>query len=125
MGGETGGGTTPPAADPTPGLTNISATLSGTIAWAGCVVENPAYIKNGEVVFHFTSSSHTTSATYNVGSTQTYAQVSNVQLNTATTYNVYASCTASNGSTVTSESCSLTVLIRYLYMTPLLFPTSE
>ena len=94
--------------DPTPGLTNISASLNGTLAWAGCVVESPEYITNGLVTFHFTSSSHSTSATYNVGTTKTYAEVSNVQLNAATTYSVYASCTATNGTAVTSSSTSLT-----------------
>ena len=78
------------------------------MAWAGCVVESPEYITNGLVTFHFSSSSHSTSATYNVGSTQTYAQVSNVQLNAATTYTVYASCSATNGTAVTSSSTSLT-----------------
>ena len=72
------------------------------------MVESPEYITNGLVTFHFTSSSHTTTATYNVGTTQTYAQVSNVQLNVATTYSVYASCTATNGTAVTSSSTSLT-----------------
>ena len=72
------------------------------------MVESPEYITNGLVTFHFSSSSHSTSATYNVGSTQTYAQVSNVQLNAATTYTVYASCSATNGTAVTSSSTSLT-----------------
>lgn len=72
------------------------------------MVDSPAYITNGLVTFHFTSSSHTTSATYNVGTTQTYAQVSNVQLEAATTYSVYASCTATNGTTVTSTTTTLT-----------------
>ena len=94
--------------DPTPGLTNISASLNGTLASAGCVVESPEYITNGVVTFHFTSSSHSTTATYNVGTTQTYAQVNNVQLEAATTYSVYASCTATNGTAVTSASTSLT-----------------
>ena len=94
--------------DPTPGLTNISASLNGTLASAGCVVESPEYITNGVVTFHFTSSSHSTSATYNVGSTQTYAQVSNVQLEAATTYSVYASCSATNGESVRSNSTTLT-----------------
>ena len=75
-------------------------------------MENPAYIKNGEVVFHFISSSHTTSATYNVGSTKTYAEVSNVQLNWATTYSVYATCTATNGTTVESGKYNLTVAAK-------------
>ena len=78
------------------------------MASAGCVVESPEYIANGVVTFHFTSSSHSTSATYNVGSTQTYAQVSNVQLEAATTYSVYASCSATNGESVRSNSTTLT-----------------
>ena len=93
--------------DPPPGLTNISASLNGTLASAGCVVESPEYITNGLVTFHFTSSSHSTTATYNVGTTQTYAQVNNVQLEYDTTYTVYASCTATNGTAVTSASTSL------------------
>lgn len=72
------------------------------------MVESPEYITNGDVTFHFTSSSHTTSATYNVGTTQTYAQVSNVELEYDTTYTVYASCTATNGTAVTSSSTTLT-----------------
>ena len=71
-------------------------------------MESPEYITNGVVTFHFTSSSHSTSATYNVGTTQTYAQVSNVQLEAATTYSVYASCTATNGTAVTSTTTTLT-----------------
>ena len=71
------------------------------------MVESPEYITNGLVTFHFTSSSHSTTATYNVGTTQTYAQVNNVQLEAATTYSVYASCTATNGTAVTSASTSL------------------
>ena len=80
------------------------------MAWAGCVVESPEYISNGLVTFHFnaTNGSHTTSASYSVGTTQTYAQVSNVQLKAATTYKVYASCTATNGSTVTSPNYEIT-----------------
>ena len=76
------------------------------------MVENPAYIKNGEVVFHFTSASHTTTATYNVGTTKTYAEVSNVQLNASTTYKVYASCTATNGTAVESTKYELTVAAK-------------
>ena len=72
------------------------------------MVESPEYITDGVVTFHFTSSSHSTSATYNVGTTQTYAQVSNVQLEAATTYSVYASCTATNGTAVTSTTTTLT-----------------
>lgn len=72
------------------------------------MVESPEYITNGVVTFHFTSSSHSTSATYNVGTTQTYAQVSNVQLEYDTTYSVYATCDATNGTAVRSESTSLT-----------------
>ena len=72
------------------------------------MVESPEYISNGDVTFHFTSSSHTTSATYNVGTTQTYAQVSNVELEYNTTYTIYASCTATNGTAVTSASTTLT-----------------
>ena len=71
-------------------------------------MESPEYITNGVVTFHFTSSSHSTTATYNVGTTQTYAQVSNVQLEAATTYSVYASCTATNGTAVTSTTTTLT-----------------
>lgn len=83
------------------------------------MVESPEYITNGVVTFHFTSSSHTTTATYNVGTTQTYAQVSNVQLNAATTYSVYASCTATNGTAVTSSSTSLTTPV------PAVMPTES
>ena len=72
------------------------------------MVDSPAYITNGLVTFHFTSSSHTTSATYNVGTTQTYAQVSNVQLEYNTTYSVYASCTATNDTAVKSGTTTLT-----------------
>ena len=68
------------------------------------MVESPEYITNGVVTFHFSSSSHSTSATYNVGTTQTYAQVSNVQLEYDTAYTVYASCTATNGTAVTSSN---------------------
>ena len=73
-------------------------------------MESPEYISNGLVTFHFnaTNGSHTTSASYSVGTTQTYAQVSNVQLKAATTYKVYASCTATNGSTVTSPNYEIT-----------------
>ena len=57
------------------------------------MVENPAYITNGVVTFNFNAKdgTHSTSATYNVGTTQTYAQVSNVQLNAGKTYTIYAS----------------------------------
>ena len=72
------------------------------------MVERPEYITNGTVTFHFKSNTHSTSATYNVGSTQTYAQVSGVQLEYDTTYSVDASCTATNGTAVTSSSTSLT-----------------
>ena len=72
------------------------------------MVESPEYIANGVVTFHFTSSSHSTSATYNVGTTKTYAEVSNVQLEYNTTYSVYASCTATNGATVKSGTTTLT-----------------
>ena len=78
------------------------------MASASCVVESPEYITNGVVTFHFTSSSHSTTATYNVGTTKTYAEVSNVQLEWETTYSVYASCTATNGNAVTSSSTTLT-----------------
>ena len=105
--------------DPTPGLTNISASLNGAVAWAGCVVESPEYITNGVVTFHFTSSSHSTTATYNVGTTQTYAQVSNVQLEAATTYSVYATCTATNGTAVTSTTTTLTTPV------PAVMPSEE
>ena len=71
-------------------------------------MESPEYITNGVVTFHFTSSSHSTSATYNVGTTQTYAEVSNVQLEYDTAYTVYASCTATNGTAVTSTTTTLT-----------------
>ena len=72
------------------------------------MVESPEYITNGLVTFHFTSSSHSTSATYNVGTTKTYAEVSGVQLEYDTTYSVYASCTATNGTAVRSSNTSLT-----------------
>ena len=81
------------------------------------MVESPEYISNGDVTFHFTSSSHTTSATCNVGTTQTYAQVSNVELEYDTAYTVYASCTATNGTAVTSASTTLT--------TPKVMPTES
>lgn len=81
------------------------------------MVESPEYISNGDVTFHFTSSSHTTSATYNVGTTKTYAEVSNVQLEYDTAYTVYASCTATNGTAVTSSSTTLT--------TPKVMPTES
>ena len=87
------------------------------MASAGCVVESPEYISNGDVTFHFTSSSHSTTATYNVGTTQTYAEVSNVQLEYDTAYTVYASCTATNGTAVTSSSTTLT--------TPKVMPTES
>lgn len=83
------------------------------------MVDSPEYITNGVVTFHFTSSSHTTSATYNVGTTQTYAQVSNVQLEYNTTYSVYASCTATNGTAVTSASTTLTTPV------PTVMPTES
>ena len=83
------------------------------------MVDSPEYITNGVVTFHFTSSSHTTSATYNVGTTQTYAQVSNVQLEYNTTYSVYASCTATNGTAVTSDSTTLTTPV------PTVMPTES
>ena len=72
------------------------------------MVESPEYITNGVVTFHFTSSSHSTTATYNVGTTKTYAEVNNVQLEYDTTYSVYATCDATNGTAVRSESTSLT-----------------
>ena len=72
------------------------------------MVESPEYITNGVVTFHFTSSSHSTTATYNVGTTQTYAQVSNVQLEYDTTYSVYATCDATNGTAVKSGATTLT-----------------
>ena len=74
-------------------------------------MEYPAYISNGVVTFHFNAkdNSHSTTATYNVGTTQTYAQVSNVQLNMGKTYTIYASCKATNGTSVTSPNYELTV----------------
>ena len=74
------------------------------------MVENPAYITNGVVTFNFNAKdgTHSTSATYNVGTTQTYAQVSNVQLNAGKTYTIYASCKATNGTTVKSANYELT-----------------
>ena len=81
------------------------------------MVESPEFITNGVVTFHFTSSAHTTSATYNVGTTHTYAQVSNVQLEDDTTYSVYATCTATNDTAVKSETTTLT--------TPKVMPTED
>ena len=109
MGNGSGGEVAPPAVDPTPGLTNISASLDGNLASASCEVENPAYITNGEVTFYFTSTSHSTSAICNVDSTQSSAEVKDVELEWATTYTVYATCKATNGTTATSPKMTLAV----------------
>ena len=94
--------------DPTPGLSSLEAGVSGTTAWAGCVVSNPEYV-DGDVTFTFTATdgSHTTTATYNIGGYETYAYVENVTLRTAKTYNVTASCVATNGTTVYSDSTTV------------------
>ena len=103
-----GGGSgdiTPPA----PVLSSLEAGADGSKAWAGCVVENPQSIANGEVRFVFNSSNgSTTTASYNVGTTETYAMVSDITL-AAASYDVYATCTATDGSTINSNHSTLTI----------------
>ncbi|MEE1098491.1 MAG: DNA/RNA non-specific endonuclease [Alistipes sp.] len=86
----------------------MEASVEGTTAWAGCVVENPAYISTGEVTFHFVASgSESVTASYNVGGYQTYAQVQGVELKAGTEYSVYASCKATNGESVVSNTTTI------------------
>lgn len=97
---------TPPAADPTPGLTNLTASVSGATAWAGCVISEPAYVSNGQVYFQFTplSDSEVVEAVFDCRGVETYARVSDVALALGTTYLVQAYCLATNGDTVFSEN---------------------
>lgn len=103
------GGSSGDTETPNPVLSWLEAGVNGDKAWAGCVVENPQYIVDGDVHFVFKANNgSTTTASYNVGTIETYAMVSDVTLATAT-YEVYATCTATNGSTVKSNSYTLTV----------------
>lgn len=88
----------------------MTASVSGTTGWAGCVISEPAYVVDGQVYFVFTAtdSSDTVTGIFDCLGTQTYAQVSNIALQAGTTYTVHAWCTATNGDTVLSNSATIT-----------------
>lgn len=96
---------TPPTADPTPGLTNLTASVSGVLGWAGCVISEPAYVVDGQVYFTFTpTTGEPITGIYDCSGGSTYAEVNNIELQAGTTYTVHASCTATNGTYVLSDS---------------------
>ncbi len=72
-------------------------------AWAGCVIDEPAYIDGGLVTFHFRATNHSTTATFDTAGYHTYAQVSDIELQPATRYTVWATCVATNGTAVESN----------------------
>lgn len=99
----------PPAKVPAPVLTELYASWDGEVASCGCVVENPEYITDGMVYFLFESDdAPNVERSYEVGSTETYAYLYDVELQADERYTVTAWCRSAEGEIVESESVALT-----------------
>ena len=105
---------TPPAVDPTPGFDSAPYTVGAvgeTTATVGVTGTNWEYSTNG-VTFHYVPTAGGTAKSVTATIQTNYASATLSGLTDGTTYSLYATCTATNGTAVTSPTGTFTTKER-------------
>ena len=91
-----------------PKLSELYALWDGNKAEAGCVVENPEYVAGGKVYFTFEDSrGDVEEYAYDVAGMETYAYITDIDLESDERYSVVAWCYGSDGELVATEPVML------------------